>query len=362
MANKNENGAAAFRSFDCKKPVVGTAEEEWMPHATMSGKTTEWWYLTALLQDCAGENYFLFFTANLWSGKTWLEHLHHTPVEGKHLTMLSGRFRDYGRCQHLTYYAMENVPDNTLWDAGRKAVNFDLEGYQADWSYDQGQMRLRMKSDNLEYDLAIDGSESVWHKDKLGHRGMIQQGDPDDFSFYNTIMRGGMSGSLSYKDDKGETRNLRLTGDAYIDHQYGDFLCIAYEWTSLRFVNGARVHLYSFYNGRQEAVYLTADGNIRYFDGFTVKQNGYAKSPQLGIWVSHGWSYEFPIEIEGSKTYTVTPFDKDDFIEIPELKAASYSGPGTLVNDATGEAVGIAVNEAGDVRLMQNGPYGPNQH
>lgn len=359
---KNEKSTTPLlRSFDVKTPVIGTAEEEWMPHATMSEKTTEWWYLTALLQDCVGRNYFLFFTASLWSGKTWREHMHAKAVSGERMALLSGRFRDYGRSQHLTYYKMEDVPDASLWDAQRNTISFNMDKHRADWSYDGGRMDLNLKTDALEYALTIDGREAIWHKDKLGHLGMIQQGDPDDFSFYNTIMRGGMEGSLSYKDDKGEKQLLRLTGDAYIDHQWGDFLCLCYEWTSFRFANGARLHLYNFYNGYQEAVYLSSDGKVHYFDGVTIRQNGYAKSPKLGIWVSHGWSYEFPIEIEGSKKYTVTPFDKDDFMEVIELKLAGFSGPGTLVNDATGEVVGVAVNESCDIRGMKNGPYDVNQ-
>jgi hypothetical protein len=120
------------------------------------------------------------------------------------------------------------------------------------------------------------------------------------------------------------------------------------------------VHLYNFHNGRQEAVYLTPDGTVQRFDSFVVQQNGYARSPQTGTWVSWGWSYEFPIAIEGARRYTVEPYSRREFLELPELNFALYEGGGRLINDETNAPVGMAVNESADIRIMQNGPYGKN--
>ena len=39
-----------------------------------------------------------------------------------------------------------------------------------------------------------------------------------------------------------------------------------------------------------------------------------------------------------------------------------FEGPSRLINDDTGETVGLAVTESMDVRIMQNAPYGANQH
>ncbi len=36
--------------------------------------------------------------------------------------------------------------------------------------------------------------------------------------------------------------------------------------------------------------------------------------------------------------------------------------PSRLINDKTGETVGVAVTESMDVRIMQNAPYAANQH
>ena len=73
-----------------------------------------------------------------------------------------------------------------------------------------------------------------------------------------------------------------------------------------------------------------------------------------------GWSYEFPVEVEGSRHYTLKPFSKLDVYET--RSNVLFEGPSRLINDDTGETVGVAVTESMDVRIMQNAPYAANQH
>ena len=131
------------------------------------------------------------------------------------------------------------------------------------------------------------------------------------------------------------------------------------------------MHLCNFFNGHQEGLYRDERGNVQYFTDVVVKQNGYAKSIITNTWASWGWTYEFPIEIEGSKRYTVVPKSNQEFMEFPTLNVPShvgmiegyglYEGMGDLVNDETGEVVGISVNESGDCRVMENAPFAKNQ-
>jgi hypothetical protein len=46
----------------------------------------------------------------------------------------------------------------------------------------------------------------------------------------------------------------------------------------------------------------------------------------------------------------------------PVLRSPVDEGPSRLINDETGETVGVAVSESMDVRIMQNAPYAANQH
>jgi hypothetical protein len=84
------------------------------------------------------------------------------------------------------------------------------------------------------------------------------------------------------------------------------------------------------------------------------------KVPSNGVWLSWGWSYEFPIDIEGSRTYTLKPYSQQDVYVTPENTL--FEGPSRLIDDSTGEVVGVAVSESMDVRIMNNAPGGPNQH
>ena len=84
------------------------------------------------------------------------------------------------------------------------------------------------------------------------------------------------------------------------------------------------------------------------------------QAPKRGVWLSWGWSYEFPVEVEGSRRYRLEPFSKLDVFENPNN--IFFEGPSRLINDDTGATVGVAVTESMDVRIMQNAPYAANQH
>jgi hypothetical protein len=159
--------------------------------------------------------------------------------------------------------------------------------------------------------------------------------------------------------EDGRPATSEVGGFGWVDRQWGDFLTGAWEWASFRFNNGARVNLYSFYNGHQVGTYQKADGSTQWLDSFIVKQNGYART-SLGTWVSFGWSYEFPLEVEGSRLYRLEPFSKLDMVKGPGGKIF-YEGPSHLVDETSGKTVGVSVNESMDVRLMGNAPYGPRQ-
>ncbi len=84
------------------------------------------------------------------------------------------------------------------------------------------------------------------------------------------------------------------------------------------------------------------------------------KVPSNGVLLSWGWSYEFPIDIEGSRAYTLKPYSQQDVYVAGEITL--FEGPSRLIDDSTGELVGIAVSESMDVRIMNNAPGGPHQH
>ena len=58
--------------------------------------------------------------------------------------------------------------------------------------------------------------------------------------------------------------------------------------------------------------------------------------------------------MEGSRHYTLEPFSKLDVFE--NSGNIFFEGPSRLINDDTGQTVGVAVTESMDVRIMQNAP------
>ena len=350
-------------TFDVRNPVVRSPREEWRPHARMSEKSYEWWYVTVHASDNSGRSYFLFFVVTNYPGDGWQKRFGQTPVDGGRFVWIAGMVSDYDRKEYHKLYESRYLPGDTLWSEDDHAVTADVGNATAWWSYRERHMELRAVFKDVHLELHLDNTnEVVWHKDKLGVEGMIQQGAEDDFSFYYSIPRAPTSGHLKIKNADGSWRHLTISGSSWVDRQWGDFYTLSWEWASFRFDNGARLHLYNFYNGHQEAVYLTVDGQIHRFDSVIVKQNGYAKAPKVGgTWVSWGWSYEFPIEIEGSRHFRVEPYSAREFLEVPVIDWALYEGAGRLIDERTGEQVGVSVNESADIRVMENGPYAKRQ-
>jgi hypothetical protein len=240
-------------------------------------------------------------------------------------------------------------------------VHYDLSDYSGEWSLTDDTMHVKVESPKLLFDLRLTGASQVMYaKDKLGVEGFIQEGAPDDRSFYYSLPRLTLAGRVAFPDKTGARREVEVQGMGWVDRQWGDFLTKSWEWGSFRFNNGARLNLYNFANGYQVATYQKADGSTEWFDSFVIRQNGYMKVPDNGVWLSWGWTYEFPIDIEGSRTYTLKPYSQKDVYVTPDNTL--FEGASRLINDSTGEFVGIAVNESMDVRIMNNAPGGPNQH
>ena len=49
-------------TFDVRNPAIRSAREEWKPHARMSEKSYEWWYVTANLEGPDGTAYGVQWT------------------------------------------------------------------------------------------------------------------------------------------------------------------------------------------------------------------------------------------------------------------------------------------------------------
>jgi len=316
--------------------------------------------LTALVHDAAGHPYFLVWCPFHFTGEKTSPASAGLRPDQRATAALVG-FTDYRNNFRIGHFPAAVVNESDTWNPETNALRFVAGEYRSEWSYKGHSMDLTVASPQLSYELRLTGMEQVMYaEDKLEIKGFIQEGAQHDRSYYYSLPRVEIVGRITYSGKGGVRYEIDVTGQGWVDRQWGDFLTKSWEWSSLRFSNGARVNLYNFANGYQVATYQKADGSTQWLDSFLVRQNGYLRTPEQGVWLSWGWSYEFPVEVEGSRHYTLEPFSKLDVFENPNN--IFFEGPSRLINDDTGEAVGVAVTESMDVRIMQNAPYAANQH
>ncbi len=346
-------------SYSVTEPALRSPVEEWQPHGKQSECSHEWWYVTAVVHDTTGNPYFLVWCPFHFTGEKTGPASAGLPRDERAIAALTG-FTAYRDSFHIGGFPAAVVNEADTWEAKTNALRFAAGDYRSEWSYNGDIMHLTVASPQLSYDLRLTGAGQVMYaKDKLGIKGFIQEGAQEDRSYYYSLPRVEIVGRITYTGKGGVRHEIDVTGQGWVDRQWGDFLTKSWEWSSLRFSNGARVNLYNFANGYQVATYQKADGSTQWLDSFVLRQNGYLRTPERGVWLSWGWSYEFPVEVEGSRHYTLEPFSKLDVYEYPSN--ILFEGPSRLINDDTGETVGVAVTESMDVRIMQNAPYAANQ-
>ncbi len=354
--------------------------------AKQTNYTQEWWYTTALLNDAQGNMYSLLFVDMKIDGNKVPFAMFNPqilstmkPTQTMTMCMLGFSAYDSNHRTYATYSLNDNKSD--IWDAASNTIKYHCKNAATgSWSFNGTHSELVVKSQNVSFSLnMINNHPVMWTKDKAYNTvGVLQEGGPGNFSFYYSLPRLDVTGNLSYVNKTGHNKTVDVTGQGWIDRQWGDWNVRAWEWNSLRFDNGARVNLYSFGNALEGGkaylvgTYQKADGSLQYFDNFTVKQDGYAKIPMNGNWISYGWSYDFPIAIEGSKHYSAVPFS-NQFTNMPPIEfiwTAALPGKafyfieqgGKVINDDTGETVGSTFSESMPIQLLKNGPYQVNQH
>ena len=195
-------------SYSVAEPALRSPVEEWQPHGKQSESTTEWWYLTALVHDVAGNPYFLVWCPFHFTGEKASPASLGLPSDERATAALVG-FTDYRNNFRIGHFPAAVVNEAETWNPETNAVRFVAGDYSSEWSYKASAMNLTVTSSQLSYDLRLTGVEQVMYaEDKL----------------------------------------------------------------------------------------------------FLVRQNGYLRTPKHGVWLSWGWSYEFPVEVEGSRHYTLEPF------------------------------------------------------
>src|SRR5258708_36897243 len=71
QVSTKENFNMTTLSYSVTEPALRSPVEEWQPHAKQSESTTEWWNVTGLVDDTAGNPYFLACCPFHFSAAEW---------------------------------------------------------------------------------------------------------------------------------------------------------------------------------------------------------------------------------------------------------------------------------------------------
>ncbi len=275
-------------------------------------RLTEWWYYTGHLRSDDGGRYgfeYVVFRAERGAFPTsWASHLAVTDETGD-------------RFMYAQRLEVGPQVDRSPRGATGEPVGFDLSlsGLDPSRPATSGRpawtMTGSLGTDHLSAALAPDEATIAGIPDGLGLDLALQATkepalhDTDgwiDFgagggSYYYSRTAMTAAGTLTIGD-----RELRVTGQAWFDHQWGDFISVGgggWDWFAVNLADGTDItlSLVRDADGSYPLVYGTivdADGTVRHLpaDAFTVAVTKRWQSPATGADYPAGWTVEIPSE------------------------------------------------------------------
>jgi predicted secreted hydrolase len=237
----------------------------------------EWWYYTGHLVTQSGERYGFEFVVFKGYRGTILGYASHFAVTD----------RDRGRFTYDQRVAL--VPKTPP-----AAEGFDLR--VSDWEMRgaDGNDRLTAAMTNYAIDLGLTSQKPAVLHDGDGY---IDYGS-GQASYYYSRTRMTVAGSLTV-----DGRPHVVTGEAWFDHQWGNFSTYqgGWDWYALQLDNDTELMLYIIRGPDGDALivdgsYVAADGSLTVLDrrDFTVTPTGSWTSPHSGAVYPSGWSIEYP--------------------------------------------------------------------
>jgi predicted secreted hydrolase len=165
-----------------------SAAAEWPPHRTQADGSTEWWNLTAVVNDPAGLRYFLSWTVT---------HRGSGPRYAGRLTLISAQASVRKAGVSMVFGANEETSALRLADARQE--------HECAWSFGGERMHLAVSSPALALDLRMQGGfPAVWAGD-----------------FYS-LPQLRIAGSITYADERGKPVTVDVSGSGWADRQWDD--------------------------------------------------------------------------------------------------------------------------------------------
>ncbi|GEM_PF-484242 len=308
-------GCAALSSYPTQSGVFegfphGSAVEEWAPHRGMG----EWWYVTGVLEDERGEPCFFQFTVfHGRAGRTegYMLHLAAT-ASGEHRFIerraLPGK-RVGGDADRVSF----GDSFLELMTAGGEPVGIRAVG----------------KSNGLSFDIMGRlAKPPVWHGDE-GIVVMGRRDDPNERSYYYSFTSIPSKGVLTLGD-----KTYRVSGSLWLDRQWGTFTNIAWDWFSLRLLNGEEYMAFGFpKEGTAFATRVGADGAASAADRVSYDRLGLMSVVRKDVAYSLGWKLRIDDE-----EFTIVP------LAAGQVNSIYWEGI-CEVRSPSGEFLGYCVTE-----------------
>lgn len=291
------------------------------PHLT----NTEWWYYNGHLEGEDGSRYGFHYVFFKFGGAFLLGQFALTDHQLRTFTH-DLRFAP----------ATEDGPADGFraavsdWEMSGFAGEFDLEASLADYA-----IELHLSSEKA---AALHGGDGLVEFQVTGD------------SFYYSYTRLRVTGDLT---DHGVTK--RVTGSAWMDHQWGDFETgdLNWDWFSLQLQDNTEVMLFEVRDREGKTLisfgtYVDAGGNAIPMseEDFTVRATGTWHSPFTNTTYPLGWQVQLH---SLGLSLTLTPVVPDAEVYLPTMPSRSYwEGEVTV----TGERDGQPVSGLGFVEMV----------
>jgi predicted secreted hydrolase len=255
----------------------------------------EWWYYTGHLKDEAGNEYgfeLSFFKA-------------YTPPEINLLGFLPAYM--LAEKGHVAHFAITDKSANTF----EKAEKADFWAYEGEASYHNLDIQIanwyaRRNPDGISHDIyAMMGNRQL----KLtltpekpvalhGNPAGIQNMGPGGVSYYLSYTRMNVTGELSVNCAFMGCDKLGVTGQAWHDHQWGDFNLAnfaGWDWFSVQFDNNTELMLYLL--RQPDGSYSDEAGSFITSEGETVelKNEDFEVTETGEIWMSETTGAIYPM-------------------------------------------------------------------
>jgi predicted secreted hydrolase len=312
------------------------------PHDSLA----EWWYYTGHLRDDSGEEFGfeLVFFRGIRGDRP--------PGYAAHFAVTDVARRRFAYDQRQDVALRETArpsaptrgpraPGIVAAAPGDGGFDMQLGGWTLRGANGRDSLSAAMPGYALNVQLTSTKPPALHLGSPPAFPGLISFG-PAGYSYYYSRTHMAATGALEV-----DGRTRRVTGGAWMDHQWGDFLVLGgggWDWFAVSLDDKRELTLSVIRNERGEVIVqygtlVTAGGEARHVPpgAFTLQATGTWRSARTGVTYPSGWRIAAPGE---ALDLSLLPVLLDQELDTRASTGVIYWEGAVAVRDATGEAVG----------------------